>query len=158
MKGTAWLCLPLILFAACATADRPTAASTSNARLVSSLYEAFGRGDVPAVLGAFDQNVIWEEAEGSNYADKSPYRGPQAVAEGLFQRLGTEWNGFRVNPQQIIDGGETVVVLGRYAGTYKRTGKPLDSQFAHVWTVRNGRVVKFQQYTDTAQYARVTGL
>jgi len=158
MKSTARLCLVLFLFAGCTTADRSKTDSTSNARLVSSLYEAFGRGDVPAVLGMFDQNLVWEEAEGSTYADKSPYRGPQAVAEGLFQRLGTEWNGFRVNPQQIIDGGETVVVLGRYAGTYKRTGKPLDSQFAHVWTVRNGRVVKFQQYTDTAQYARVTGL
>ncbi len=50
-----------------------------------------------------------------------------------------------------------VVVLGRYRGTNKATGRPLDAQLAHVWRVRDGKAVRFQQYTDTLQAARVTG-
>ena len=61
------------------------------------------------------------------------------------------------NVEQIIDGGDTVVALGRYTATNNSTGKALDSQFAHVWGFRGGKVVRFQQYADTAQFARVTG-
>ena len=50
---------------------------------------------------------------------------------------------------------DTIVVLGRYRGTCRATGRVLDAQLAHVWRVADGRVVGFQQYTDTLQAARV---
>ena len=58
--------------------------SQQNADLMKSLYAAFGRGDVPTVLGAMDPAIVWNEAEGFPYADKNPYVGPQAVLEGVF--------------------------------------------------------------------------
>lgn len=152
------LFVSLLLFG-CATTP-PTAtspATVSNAQMVRSLYDAFGRGDVPTVLAAFDPNIVWVEAENSTYADHNPYRGPQGVAQGVFTRIGQDWNNFRLNIDQVVDGGDDVVVLGRYTASNKGTGQPLNAQFAHVWKVRNGKIVSFQQYTDTAQYARVTG-
>lgn len=143
-----------LLLGACATST-PASAPASNAQLVRSLYESFGRGDVKAILAALDPEVVWIAAEGNPYGGPEPFRGPQAVASGVFQRIGTEWNNFGVQPQEVIDGGEMVVVLGRYTGTFKSTGRPLDAQFAHVWTIRNGKVVKMQQYIDTAQFQRV---
>jgi len=157
MRSASRVLIVAFVIAGCASADRPMVPTTSNAQLIRSLYEAFGRGDIPAVLGAFDQNVLWEEAENMPYADGNPYRGPQAVAGGVFQRLGTEWSGFRTNVQQIIDGGQSVVVLGRYEGTFKKTGKAVNAQFVHVWTLRDGKITKFQQFGDTAEFARVTG-
>lgn len=127
----------------------------TNRELVQSLYDAFARGDAATVLGAFDPGIVWMEAENIPYADRNPYVGPQQVAEGVFGRLMTEWIGFTVHPETIVADGDTVVALGRYRGAFKRTGRALDSQFAHVWTVRDGRVVRFQQYADTAQFAQV---
>lgn len=126
----------------------------ANQQLIQSLYAAFGRGDAATVLAAFDPEIVWNEAENFTYGDRNPYIGPQQVAEGVFGRIMTEWDGFSVIPQQYVAGGEHVVTMGRYRGTYKETGVAVDAQFVHVWTLRNGRVVAFQQYTDTLQMAR----
>ena len=85
--------------------------SQQNADLMKSLYAAFGRGDVPTVLGAMDPAIVWNEAEGFPCADKNPYVGPNAVLEGVFVRLGS--------------------------------GK-----------LRGGKIVSFQQYTDTLQVSK----
>ena len=146
----------LLLLSACASATTQPAA-TSNGQRIRSAYDAFGRGDVPAVLAVLDPDVVWMEAESTTYADRNPYRGPQAVLEGVFMRLGADWSDFRVNVEQIVDGGDTVVGLGRYTATNKATGRPINSQFAHVWHLRDGKIVRFQQYADTAQFARASG-
>ena len=128
--------------------------SQPNAELVRSLYAAFAKGDVPAVLGAMDPGIVWNEAENFPYADGNPYVGPMSVAQGVFARLGGEWEGFGVVLEEVLDAGETVVALGRYVGTYRKTGKSIRAQFAHVWRLESGRIRAFQQYTDTAQAQR----
>lgn len=128
-----------------------------NGDVVRALYDAFGKGDVPAVLGAFDPEIHWREAEGFRYPDRNPYVGPQAVAEGVFQRLATDVEDFAVLPEDFIEGEDAVVVEGRYRGTMRATGTPVDAQFAHVWRLRDGKLVRFQQYTDTRQWAEAAG-
>jgi hypothetical protein len=123
-----------------------------SAEIVKGIYAAFARGDVPGVLGVFDPKIEWREAEGFVYADRNPYIGPQAVAGGVFQRLATDLDGFSARPDRVIGMGDTVLVEGRYRGTWKATGRVIDSQFAHVWSLRTGLVVRFQQYTDTHQW------
>jgi ketosteroid isomerase-like protein len=125
----------------------------ASADIVKGIYAAFGRGDVAAVLGAFDSSIEWREAESFLYADRNPYIGPAAVAEGVFQRIVTDIDNFSVAPASFIDGGDTVVVEGRYRGQMKASGKPVDAQFAHVWSLRGGKVIRFQQYTDTSQWS-----
>jgi uncharacterized protein len=129
----------------------------SNGEVISGIYEAFGRGDVPVVLGAFDPAIEWREAEGFLYADGNPYIGPAAVAGGVFQRIVTDVAGFTLAVERLTEAGETVVVQGRYRGTMNATGQPVDAQFVHVWQLRGGKVVSFQQYTDTLQWARAAG-
>ena len=128
-----------------------------NQQIIENIYAAFSRGDAGAVLGAFNPGIVWLEAENVPYADRNPYVGPAAVAEGVFGRLMTEWEGFTVGPGKYVTQDETVVVVGRYRGKYVATGRALDSQFVHVWTVRDGKVIAFQQFTDTAQFAAVCG-
>lgn len=130
---------------------------SSNRELVQSLYDAFARGDADTVLGALHPEVDWREAESSPYADQNPYLGPQQVAEGVFERLLADFPDFTVTPEQLVADGDTVVSLGRYAGTRAATGESLDAQFVHAWTIEDGRVTRFQQYTDTAQFQQVTG-
>ena len=72
-------------------------------------------------------------------------------------RLGSEWEGFTVTPEEWLDAGHHVVVLGTYTGRRRETGREVRAQFAHVWGMRGGSVVRFQQYTDTKQFAEVVG-
>jgi ketosteroid isomerase-like protein len=127
--------------------------SAENVAIVRALYEAFGKGDIPGVLGKFDQKIEWREAENFIYADRNPYIGPNAILEGVFLRIVSEWNDFTVSPESIIDAGEQVVTLGTYSGTHKKTGKSVRAQMVHVWNMSDGKAVRFQQYTDTKQFA-----
>jgi ketosteroid isomerase-like protein len=131
--------------------------SKENVALVRSIYDAFAAGDVAAVVGAMSPDMVWNEAENFPYADGNPYRGPDAILGGVFARLGSEWDGFAAVPEEYLDAGDTVVVLGRYRGTCRATGLGMDAQLAHVWRVADGKAERFQQYTDTLQAARVTG-
>ena len=127
--------------------------SQKNVDTIRGLYEAFEKGDIPKVLGQLEQTIEWNEAENFIYADRNPYVGPQVVLEGVFMRLAADWDGFTVAPEEWLDAGNRVVVLGSYTGTHKATRNIVRAQFAHVWSVNRGRVVRFQQYTDTKQFA-----
>ena len=106
------------------------------------------------VLAALDANVEWWEAENFIYADKNPYVGHSAVLEGVFMRIVSDWDGFAVTPSDVLDAGDTAVARGHYSGTCKENGRDVRAQFAHFFSFRDGKIVKFQQYTDTAQFAR----
>jgi len=130
--------------------------SQDSLQVVQAFYEAMKTGNVPGALGQLDPNVDWNEAENFVYADQSPYRGTDDLVNGLFLRFVTAWEGFGAVPEQFIANGDRVVALGRYRGTYRETSKSVDAQFAHVYKVANGKIVHFQQYTDTAQFRDVT--
>ena len=132
--------------------------SAENIAVVKGIYAAFGAGDVPAVLSAMHSDIVWREADDFPYADRNPYVGPQAIAEGLFMRLATEWDGFGVDVEEVLDTGDTVVALGHYVGIYKATGKSQRTQLVHVWRMAGGKVAAFQQYANTLHIARVTGI
>ena len=119
----------------------------NNVELIKNLYRAFAQGDVPTVLQSFDENIEWTEAEGFPYG--GTYRGGAAILENVFMKLATEWDSYRVAPDEFLDAGERIVALGNYSGSYKTTGKSINVPFAHVWTLENGKVKKFVQYTDT---------
>ena len=120
----------------------------TNTELAKSLYAAFAKGDVPTVLGALAPDVRWTEAAGGPYGGVSI--GPKAVLENVFARLGADWDGFSAVPREFVAEGDTVVSLGDYSATFKATGKSFSAPFAHVWKFSDGRVVSFEQFTDTA--------
>lgn len=132
------------------------ASDAANQAVVETLYRAFGAGDGATIAGLLAADLVWMEAEGGPLADRNPYNGPGAVFEGVFGRIGADYDGFVVTPAVYLPSGDRVVVMGRYTGTNRATGEALDAQFAHVFTVRGGKVVHFQQYTDTAQWVDVT--
>ena len=117
--------------------------------VIDEAYRAVAVGDIPTFLGLLDDKVEWTEAAGFPLA--GTYHGPQAVLEGVFARLGSEWDGFKVEASQLVAEGDEVVGLGAYSGTYKATGKSFSARFAHVWTVKDGKVVRFEQIVDSAK-------
>lgn len=121
----------------------------SNLETVRAAYTSFAQGDLAGLRSTLAPDVVWTESESFPYA--GTYRGPDRVMDDLIHRLVTEWDGFRVTPEDFIEGGNRIVCLGTYGGTYKATGKSFRSRFAHVWTLRDGKVCQFIQYADTAK-------
>jgi ketosteroid isomerase-like protein len=121
--------------------------------VVKSTYEAFGRGDVPAVLGAMADDIEWYEADGMPYGGL--HRGPEAVAQNVFGPLIEDVPDFALRPEEFFVSGDTVAAVVRYTGTGKSTGKQLDLQVAHVFDVRDGKITRFRQFADTAKFLEV---
>jgi len=119
---------------------------------IASLYAAFARGDVPTVLAALGPDVSWKEGESFPYG--GTYVGADAVLQNVFMKLGSEWDGYAVVPQEYLESAGTVVTLGEYSGTHKATGKSFRAPFVHDWKFSGGRIVSFQQHTDTAVVQR----
>lgn len=126
--------------------------NADNITVVSDLYTNFGKGDVPAVLAALDAKVEWNEAEGNALADGNPYIGPDAVLKGVFERVIAAYENFTLNDIKLHNmENEQVLATLRYKGKVKATGKSINAQAAHLWTLKDGKVIAFQQYVDTKQ-------
>ena len=116
---------------------------------VKTFYDAIARGDVAAVVRVLHPELEWTEAEGFPYYSGT-WRTPQAVVDNLLVPLGRDWDGFAASPHDYIADGDRVITLGVYTGTAKTTGKKMRAPFAHVWRVRDGKLARFDMYTDTA--------
>jgi ketosteroid isomerase-like protein len=124
----------------------------ANVRLVQEIYESFSRGDVAAVLNMLDPQADLH------------FEGPKAIPwarnwhglEGwtkFFQTLGENLDEITLQMEPFAAQGDNVVTVGRYKAHVKLTGKRIDSPLVHLWTVRNGVVVKCQEMTNTAAEA-----
>ena len=127
----------------------------SSVQTIQAGYAAFANNDPSVLFGAMAPDIQWYQAEGNPLADRNPYVGAQAVGEGVFGRLVAAIDNFTAAPDHFVDGGEDVIVRGRYRGTMKHSGAKLDAPFCHVYRFDGGRIVSFHQYTDSAQWARL---
>lgn len=119
--------------------------------VVRGVYSSHERRDTPALVDLLHPDVEWCQAESHPYAGERPWRGPSEVVEHVANRVNDEWDGFITHVDEMIDAGDRVVVLGRYRGTHKATGRAVDAQVCAIYTVVDGLITKWQQYTDTHQ-------
>ena len=109
-------------------------------------YEAFGRGDIPTVLAIFDDTIEWYSPD--ELPGGGTFHGPSEVM-GFFADLPNHFQELRVEPDRYLDAGNEVIVEGHTGGRVNDT--PFDVGFAHVWTVKDGRAVRFREYMDTGK-------
>jgi hypothetical protein len=118
-----------------------------NVEILRGGYEAFGRGDLPAVLTLFDPDIEWIQHENPDVPLSGRYRGHQEVA-GLFRQaasvLGPTW---RIETDEFVPTDDGVLVLGRHAGVGPGAA---ELPFAMVWWMRDGLAYRHRQYSDTA--------
>lgn len=119
-----------------------------NIRIAQKAYADFGRGDIPAVLDAVDENVEWVTPD-IGLPPGGTYRGRAAVAQ-FFQQVGETWEFRAFEPREYIASGDRVAVQGSYAFTSRSTGRSASCDWVMVWKMRDGKVVQFQEYVDTA--------
>jgi hypothetical protein len=119
----------------------------TNYEIIRDHYVASADGDIDGMFAPFSPDIVWKEMDGFPYA--GTYHGMDELMAGVFERIGEDWDGFRVEIDELIDGGDTIVALGHYHATYKATGKPMKARVAHVWRLEGGQVVGFEQFADT---------
>jgi uncharacterized protein len=127
--------------------------SQQNVDVVRSTYEAFGQGDMDTVASLL-ATTEWHEAQGMPYG--GIYSGTEAIFENVLGPISQDVEGFTVRPDEILDGGgEKVVSLGTYSG--QGANGPVDVPYAHVWTIQDGKIARFVQYTDTKLFGEAVG-
>ncbi|WP_405764055.1 nuclear transport factor 2 family protein [Streptomyces sp. NBC_00080] len=125
----------------CASSDAP-------ADIVRRQYLASAAGDLEALRATLSPDVEWTEMAGFPLA--GTYRTPEGVTSGVMGRLALEWDEWIAHDDTYVADGENVVVLARYTAANKTTGKRLAVRVAHHFVVRGGRIVRFEQFVDTA--------
>ncbi len=123
--------------------------SRENVTRLQGVYEAYARGDIPSVLAAMEPNLEWDEPLAPDYPFRGVHRGPQGVANEVFGRFPTYFLEFEAVPEEFIDAGDRVIVLGEFQGKGKASGKAFRAPFVHIATFHDGKWVRFQNYTDT---------
>jgi uncharacterized protein len=118
-----------------------------NVEIVKRGYEAFGRGDLDALLDLFEDGIEWITPGPPELASAGRRRGKQEVA-GFFQTLSEMFIFERFEPKQFLAQGETVVVFGDDRVRIRATGSPFDFEWVHVFEFRNGKVARFREYGD----------
>jgi uncharacterized protein len=126
-----------------------TSPTTDNGRTIAGMYEAFGRGDVPAVLTQLAPDLEWIETEAANVPTHGTFSSPQEVLENVFAKVPEYFEQFELHPELWIEAGDDVVVTGRVVA---RTldGRKLDAPYAHVFSFRDGKVSRNDNFHDTA--------
>jgi ketosteroid isomerase-like protein len=127
--------------------------SQQNVNLVQSLYEAFERGDIPAILGAMDPDILWDIPQAPGYPLGGIHRGPLGIANEFFSIIPMYYQEFAAIPQHVVDDGDLVIVQAEYRGKGKASGTAFQVPVAHVYGFRNGKWIHFQEYTDTGTIA-----
>ncbi|NUO84195.1 nuclear transport factor 2 family protein [candidate division KSB1 bacterium] len=125
---------------------------STNANTVREIYEAFGRGDIPAILAKLDENVEWEYGAAPHEVPwLQPRRGRTGAAEFFASLAAVEFHSFV--PKAILEGENLVVALTDLTLTVKKTGKKIvEEDEAHIWRFNAaGKVVRFRHCADTNQ-------
>lgn len=120
---------------------------SKNYDVIAAHYAASDRSDIDGMLAPLTAETRWTEMAGFPYA--GTYVGPQAVIEGVFKRIGAEWKAYNFDLESLLDAGDSIVSVGTYTGVFKATGKAMTARVVHVWSMQDGKVVNFEQFTDT---------
>ena len=131
-----------------------------NARTVQGIYEAFGRGDIPAIMDQVSEAVEWEQWDGANAGQDAgvPWlvrRSGKGGVGDFFQAIADNLEFHSFEPRNILAGGDQVAATIAFDATVTPTGERLQDEEIHLWTFDDaGKVVGLRHYVDTAKHIK----
>ena len=122
-----------------------------NTKVVQDAYAAFGRGDIPTLLGYMTDDIHWQPVIGTgrHVPFSGERKGKASVAE-FFKQVAESEDFQQFEPREFVAQGDKVVTIGHYRAVTKATGKSFESDFVMVFTLRGGKVATFREFTDSA--------
>lgn len=131
-------------------------ATPTNIEITQQLFGAFGRGDIPAILDLLDDEVVIEFYGPPGIPYAGTYKG-KSEARRFFETVLSSVDILPFDPEEFLADGNKVVVTGHLRLRARSTGRAIESDFAHVITMRGGRWVRFRDFMDTAVAAAAFG-
>src|SRR5262245_12638593 len=119
--------------------------ASANVETLKRGYDALNRGDLSVVLELLDPDIEWHEPAPS--LEGGAHRGRDSFARFLQGWL-ESFNDFRIEPQQVVERGDDLVAVVHQTGTGRASGLEVEARLAHVWTVVNGRAVRWEAIPD----------
>lgn len=120
----------------------------TNLEIIKSTYEGKTSEENGKNLAKYvAADISWTEAKGFPYA--GTYIGLDAITKNVFSRLATEWTDYKIVPDGYLADGDKVVAYGTYSGTNNKTGKAFTARVAHLWKLKDGKIVSFEQFVDS---------
>lgn len=120
----------------------------TNLEIIKSTYEGKNSEENGKNLQQYlATNAQWIEADGFPYA--GTFIGFDEVFKNVFYRLATEWVDYQFIPEDYVASDDKVVAFGTYTGTNKKTSKALSARVAHIWHLKNQKIIKFEQFVDS---------
>ena len=120
----------------------------TNLEIVKSTYEGKTSEENGRNLAKYAaEDISWTEAKGFPYT--GTYIGLDSVIQNVFSRLGSEWIDYKFIPEDYVASDDKVVAYGTYSGVYKLTGKAFTARVAHVWQLKDGKIIRFEQFVDS---------
>jgi ketosteroid isomerase-like protein len=104
-----------------------------------------------------DEHVVWDLSEYPAVDLHGVYVGREAVIEASRRYWGT-WDDYRLDAEELIDAGSSVVVAVRERGRGKGSGAPFEKRWAQVWTFERGRIIRWELFPDKAAALEAAGL
>ena len=121
----------------------------SHLETVQALYAAFGRGDMPAMLALLAPDIQWDYPPSDEIPWAGSFRGHDGVNRFFAAIVGSvDFEGFEA--RRFLTQDDSVVVLGWEKLRVKRTGRTFETHWTHAYTLSNGKITTFREYTDTA--------
>lgn len=127
-----------------------------NVDILRGAYASFDQGDIEAVMNTWEADIEFVGPNSSRMPGAGTHRGKEEVAR-LFSGMRDRWEGLVLSPDEFVEQGETVVVLGHMEGRTRASGTDVKVPFVHVWRMRKGKVYRGQALTDTAVVADALG-
>lgn len=121
---------------------------TTNLDVIRATYEGPSEENGKHLLAALAPDATWTEAAGFPFA--GTYTGPKEIFDQVFRRLATEWVDYRAAVHTYLADGDRVAAFGVYSGIYATTGKAMSASFAHLYRLKDGKIVSMEQYVDSA--------
>jgi len=120
----------------------------TNLEIIKSTYEGKTSEENGKNLAQYAaSDISWTEAKGFPYA--GTYIGLESIGKNVFSRLGSEWIDYKFTPEDYVASDDKVVAFGTYTGTYKVTNKTFTARVAHVWKLKDGKIISFEQFVDS---------
>lgn len=129
--------------------------SQENLSLVRDFYSAVARGDFAKIM--LDPQIEWIEPDVLDLWFGGLHHGQDAVLKEVIEPTFKKFDDFRIVCDEFFDAGDNIIVMGHYQGREKQTGEELDASFAHIWSLHEGRAIRFRNVTDTASWLRSLG-
>ena len=125
----------------------------SNTDTLKEGYQAFANGDMEGATKNFADDVRWEGSNTDRIPGSGTYTGKDEIVQNAWSAIPQTFDSFTLSPDEFIEQGDTVIVLGHQEAKAKSSGKEVKVPFVHVWRFEDGKVKRAQLLTDTAVVA-----